>query len=407
MKNKSIVLIFVCFYCCYVSPQNSVNTSEKQKAIAKTIKKVKKEGYAFNQTFDDFEDRIVEHQKYIDTTTTVKTFVLTMNEIFDSYGLSHFWIWTPDEIKELKDNSSFGLGANLAKTELGYFVTKIVDNSPAQKSGIKTGDYIIEVNSKKIKFKDLLKGYNGQVDTVSVIRNDTLLKLNIEYFSFRSFSKDSMYALNANTTVITVNSFISNVYDRRAIESFFDKAKHTENIILDLRSNGGGNSENVQHLLSMIIPRDRVCQYFMHREDHEAFVKKHNRNPKSLIELINYNGREFKPLKLKSSLKVYSGNIFVIVDERSGSGGDVFPSCVQDVQRGKIIGNKTAGQVLSGESYKLNNGMVLFYPTGEYLRLSNQRLEGNGCIPDKLLSREETANSKFVLDLILSEFINN
>lgn len=68
--------------------------------------------------------------------------------------------------------------------------------------------------------------------------------------------------------------------------------------------------------------------------------------------------------------------------------------------------NNILGQVLSCESFKLNKGLVLFYPTGEYLRLNGERLEGNGCIPDILLTREETANTEFILDVIQSDILD-
>ena len=44
--------------------------------------------------------------------------------------------------------------------------------------------------------------------------------------------------------------------------------------------------------------------------------------------------------------------------------------------------------------------MVLFYPTGEYIRLSGFRLEGNGCTPDISFPREKTANDKFIFDFL-------
>ena len=182
----------------------------------------------------------------------------------------------------------------------------------------------------------------------------------------------------------------------------FSKASNTKKIVLDLRSNGGGSSENVRHLLSMIIPSSITCQYFIHREDYDKFLKKYKRSPNSIKELVDFRGRRFTPKRswLNRNPEIYKGEIMVIIDERSGSGGDIFPICVQDVKRGLVIGRKSAGKVLAGDRTSLNKGMSLIYPTGESIRLNGTRLEGNPCIPDIEFSREETANNGFIYEFV-------
>lgn len=51
--------------------------------------------------------------------------------------------------------------------------------------------------------------------------------------------------------------------------------------------------------------------------------------------------------------------------------------------------------------------MPLLYPTGEFMRLRETKLESNPCIPDIEFSREETANTLFMDDFIKNYKINS
>lgn len=401
---KYIFLINLIFLPLFLFSQDDqpISDSDKKVAIKKIIKKLKKSGYAYNQTFQDIDQRIKANQSNIDTTSTIETFVLTVNTVFESYGLSHLWVWTPEDMNSRISNSTVDIGASLTSTEKGYFVSRVTEAGVADKGGIRPGDYLTQKYGKDLISRNQLRGIEGEKANISLLRGNERMQINIEYFAHRPFSRSSVYSPDNKTAIITVPTFRFNVYNRDRIESLFDEARSAERIIIDLRSNGGGFSGNVQHLLSMIIPSSTVCQYFVHREDHDKFYRKHNRSPNSLNELTDFAGRTFTPLKVKDPSKVYNGEVIVLIDERSGSAGEVFPSCVQDIERGIVVGNVSVGKVLSGDDYALVLGMTLFYPTGESLRLNGERLEGNGCIPDIKMTREETANTEHVLDYLSS-----
>ena len=402
-----INLLVILFQPLNAKSQTVLTPAERETAIKKITKKLKKSGYAFNETFQDIDQRISTKKELIDASKTVKEFVEAINTVFDTYDLSHFWIWTPQEINDRRRNTSLGIGAALTKIDEGYFVSRITDGGVAYKAGIRPGDVLKLIDEKNITSTSQLKSQPNTKRKLEFCRNGSVSTTELRFFSHPPFSKDSLYFINDHTAVITVNTFRSNVYDRKLIEGLFQDAKNARRIILDLRSNGGGYSGHVQHLLSMIIPADVNCQYFVHREDHDKFFRKYNRNPESLSELTDFAGRKFKPLKLSKDVSAYTGEIMVLIDERSGSGADVFPTAVQDCKRGIVAGNTSAGKVLAGDQFKLPAGMVLFYPTGESIRLNGVRLEGNGCVPDLSYSREETAKNDFIMPLLTNYQFQN
>ncbi|WP_394748078.1 S41 family peptidase [Spongiimicrobium salis] len=380
---------------------DAISKEEKEVVLKQLSKKLKKSGYAFNQTFQDIEDRIARHKSYIDTTTHIGSFVKTMKAVLNEYNLSHLWINTPDEMFVRKQGLGVNLGANVTKTNKGYFVTRIVQGGVADQAGMRTGDILLLKNGHPIPSSRQLRGKISEKSVISLIRGGIQKEVKVRYFKHPLFSMDTLYFLNQSTAVIKVHTFRKGVYDRDYIASLFAKAQHAERIVLDLRSNGGGLDTNVRHLLSMILPSDRVCQYFVYRKDHNAFVNKFGRFPYTIKELIAYRGREFTP-KYRWNATLYQGEIMVLIDERSGSGADIFPICVQDTKRGLIVGTKSLGMVLHGDRMGLEKGMTLMYPNGESVRLNGIKLEGNGCVPDIKLSREKTANDRFIHELVSS-----
>ena len=399
---KILVLCLLASFPFQVEAQETISQKEKKEATEKIIKKLTKKGYAFNVTFNDIENRFLAYKDELDTISTVDSFVSFFNNIFDTYNLSHFWIWTPEQVSQRKNNSEIDIGAALVKTNQGYFVTRTTKNGVANKNGILPGDIITAKNEISIQSSIQLKGRNLEEAIISLKRGDSTLEKKVKYFQHPPFSKDTIYYINNQMAVITINSFRSGVYDRPLVESLFMNANQAKRIIIDLRSNSGGYSGNVQHLLSMVVPYKTICLYYVHREDHDKFFRKFKRNPNSLIELADFAGQSFVPLKLTKGMKVYQGEVIVLIDERSGSGGDVFPACIQDIQRGVIVGNKSAGRVLAGDSYELPKGMTLFYPTGESIRLDGTRLESKGCIPDVFMPREKIADTNYMMEFLKS-----
>lgn len=198
-------------------------------------------------------------------------------------------------------------------------------------AGIQWGDLLIRENNDSITSSAKLKHSLNTITTIQLKRRNKIINLKVKYFEHPIFSEDSLYWLNDEIAVITVNSFRNDAYDKAAIESMFSVANQSKKIVVDLRSNGGGASSNLRHLLSMIIPADAVCQYFVYRDDHEGFVKKFNRRPHSFKELIDYKERALKPAFRFWWKKRYQGEIIVIIDENSGSGADIFPVCVYKI----------------------------------------------------------------------------
>jgi carboxyl-terminal processing protease len=70
------------------------------------------------------------------------------------------------------------------------------------------------------------------------------------------------------------------------------------------------------------------------------------------------------------------------LDELSSSSSEEFAGGMQAIGRARIVGNRTAGKVLTMEVVPLPGGAVLIYPNSETRTSKNEVLEGRGVVPD-------------------------
>lgn len=404
MRYKHELSVAFCFCLIFLLSSTIVaqlSQEIRDDVVESIADRLKKRGYAASTTFQDIDSVFYHFKSQIDTTTSLNSFVVVLNSVLETYGLSHFTVWDPEYVRSRAKASETALGARFSKTDHGYFVNTVMRKSPAADAGIRRGDLLITVNEEKLQNSDALYGQDGDEIEIDLVRDGDTLRRTLRFFPHRPYSRDSLYWIEDGVAVIEVHSFRRNLYDRALIESFFAQVANARGLILDLRSNGGGYSEHVRHLLAMIIEPGTTCQYVVHREEYDRFVARENREPSSLHELALYVNNRFDPMRMARDHTMYSGPLVVLVDERCGSGGDVFPACVQDVERGVVIGHITAGKVLAGDIIDLPLGMQLLYPTGEAIRLNGTRLEGNGVSPDLVMRREDAANDQRIMKAAL------
>ena len=75
--------------------------------------------------------------------------------------------------------------------------------------------------------------------------------------------------------------------------------------------------------------------------------------------------------------------IVVMCDEMSNSGGECFPWSIKTLRRGKVVGERTPGNVIGTAWEQLSDGSTFGVPTEGYFSMDRKRnLENNGVIPD-------------------------
>jgi C-terminal processing protease CtpA/Prc len=155
--------------------------------------------------------------------------------------------------------------------------------------------------------------------------------------------------------------------DNRKVDEMMAKAGKRKSLVLDLRGNGGGSEETLLRLAGNLF-------------DHDVKIGDLKRR------------KETKPLIARNrGSDVFKGQLVVLVDSESGSAAELLARLIQLEKRGRIIGDRTAGQVMRAKDYdhKLGSNLVMFYGASitdaDIVMTDGKSLEKTGVTPDEII----------------------
>jgi len=170
-----------------------------------------------------------------------------------------------------------------------------------------------------------------------------------------------------DTLVVAMSSF----GDPKDVARFMKNARNYKNLVLDLRGNGGGYIVTIDMLISYCFDRDITVGLERTRKGDEPEIAK---------------GRQ----------DAFTGRIVVLIDSRSASAAEVTARVLQLEKRGTVIGDRSAGAVMTSRFFThtlgqelYGIGSVAFYGTSITIadtRMSDGfSLEKAGVTPDEIV----------------------
>lgn len=167
--------------------------------------------------------------------------------------------------------------------------------------------------------------------------------------------------------------------------------KQTSALIIDLRENGGG-AFAVLPLVSHLLTNPVDAGSFVS----QPWNAMHNREPsRADLEAVEpwqgwsikafWADVQTKPLTRVTFLPkepVFDGPVYVLTSERTASAAELATDALKGANRAIIIGENTAGEMLSQKIYDIPGGLQLSLPIADYYSAVNGRIEGVGIKPD-------------------------
>ena len=266
-----------------------------------------------------------------------------------------------DKMNEpLKGNfEGIGISFNIYKDTL--MVTTVIAEGPSEKVGLLAGDRIIEVDGKNIAgiglknsdVFDLLRGEKGSKVDLSIARKGEAnpLEFTIERDKIPIYSLDASYMLDETTGYIKLNKFSATTTDEFLSAMSDLKQEGIQNLVLDLRNNGGGYLKSAIELADQFLTDDQLIVYTDGTND-----------PK----------RDYKATA-KGSFE--DGKVVVLVNEGSASASEIVSGAVQDWDRGVIIGRRSFGKGLVQKPFFLNDGSMIRLTTAHYYTPSGRCIQ--------------------------------
>jgi carboxyl-terminal processing protease len=195
-----------------------------------------------------------------------------------------------------------------------------------------------------------------------------------------------------DTAILTVNTMMG-TDTIEAIEAAYDdiSSHGADKLIIDLRQNQGG-AFAVRPLIEHLIDDPYAAGAFVARRwnaDHEAppTLEEAKDTPAwdgwSIISF--WDDAQTKPfiwLELQPSAPHYDGPVYVLTSQTTASAAELAADALKGSGRATLIGEVTAGQMLSQKPFDVPGGFHLFLPIADYFSFANGRIEGHGVEPD-------------------------
>lgn len=272
--------------------------------------------------------------------------------------------FTPEEYAEFinyVENITGAIGAYLVKDGQYITVSEVVKTGGAYEAGVIAGDKIIRIDDVDIagfdmdKSVSLLKGKIGTTVKISVLRGGSVIDFTV---TRKELAEPTVkYAmLNDNTVYIAIESFASDTYEEFKNAMSFAKQNYAENIVLDLRNNGGGYIDPAIQIAKLFVPKGTIIEHRM-----------------------RYGG---ETEVYKSYLRKCDYKLVTLVNEYTASASEILASALSESGVSKLVGVKTYGKAVTQSVFGLYGGRYCKLTTGEYVTRNGNRINKIGIEPD-------------------------
>ena len=315
----------------------------------------------FGEVLDKINKEYVEEIDQSDAMDAAINGVLQSLDPYSAY-------MSPETFREMETETSGKFGGLGIEVGMEFGVVKVItpmDDSPAEREGVKAGDYIVKINGIQVQGKtlseavELMRGPVGTSLEITIrrkgLRKALVFEITREIIEVKSVKSK---IIDDSVGYIRLTAFNENSSNqiKNKIKKF--KKNKINKYILDLRNNPGGLLSQAVNVSDFFLEDGEIVSTKgrKEREDRKFFAKKGDKiNGKPLIVLINYG---------------------------SASAAEIVAGALQAHGRAPLVGEETFGKGSMQELHRLSDDSTIRVTSGIWVTPGEINLGDRGLIPD-------------------------
>lgn len=368
-----------------------ISPETKQEVVNRLQEVLARQAYVGGVDFSLLRQHLQGEREMLNRATTEEMFAGALQQSLRQFGISHVGIIPPQAAAGMHRSASIGIGAPVRPAQGGLRVLGVGKGSPAAAAGLRAGDIITEVDGKRATSAEALDGPIGSIAALRVRRlSGQVEDLRVQRRAVEMRRTSTLEELSPRTAIIRIQSFAGD-YVPVEIEELFDRAFEYENLIIDLRGNGGGAVMHLMHLMGLLIPEFTPLGTPVSNRLAAEYVAETGGDPTDARAVAEWSTSE-KMIAGQNLMGPYPGRVAVLIDGGSASASEVTSTALRELRGSLIVGSKSAGALLVSTYVELPAGFAAQIPISDYITIKGFRPEGEGVVPDiEVSGRREDA----------------
>ncbi|HLB58658.1 MAG TPA: S41 family peptidase [Bdellovibrionota bacterium] len=285
----------------------------------------------------------------------------------------HSSFLNPETFRDMKIETSGkfgGIGIEITVNDKGELtIVSPIDDTPAYKAGLKSGDYIIQIEDKSTKDMPLIEAVNmmrgkpGTIVRIKIFREGFDRPRDFKIRRAIIKVKSVKYqVLEQGYGYLKLSTFQETTAKeaQKAIKDMISESKEKgfKGLVLDLRNNPGGLLNQAEQIADLFLDEGVIV----------STVSRNERNKE--IRYAHKNGT------------FVDFPIVVLVNGASASASEIVAGALQDHGRALILGNQTFGKGSVQTVIELDGETGLKLTVAKYYTPNGISIQGNGITPD-------------------------
>jgi len=290
-----------------------------------------------------------------------------------------------EDLTEQTKGSFAGLGIEITAEDDGLIkVMSPIDDTPAYRAGIRSGDLITRIDNNSVRGMTLdqaVKRMRGKPGTQVIL---TIYRKTDERTFPVTITRAIIKVQSVKTKIIAPGYAWVRItsFQERTVPDLTEKLKeiarkepHLKGVVLDLRNNGGGLLQSAVGVAGAFLPRDSVV------------VSTNGQIPQSkqkyIVTYKDYSLPSFKEDPLRGAPAEFrTVPVVVLTNAYTASASEIVSGALQDTHRAIIMGKTTFGKGSVQTVQPITADTALRLTTAYYYTPSGRSIQNKGIRPD-------------------------